>query len=94
MRGLGHFLRVPGGREFLIQVPGVMGSGLNDVQVAQVSNWVLNTLALESIPPEHLPYEPAEIARLRQSPLIDVGATRARLVEQAERLGWRLAAPD
>ena len=92
MRQLGHFLRVPGGREFLIQVPGVMGSGLDDAQVAQVSNWVLETLAVGSVPPGHRPYMAAEITRLRQRALVDVSATRAGLARQALQLGWPVSA--
>ena len=93
MRQVGRFLRVPGGREFLIQVPGVMGSGLDDTQVAQVSNWVLATLATDSVPAQHRPYEAAEVARLRRQSLVDVGAARAGLVEQAKQIGWPVAPP-
>lgn len=93
MRQVGRFLRVPGGREFLIQVPGVMGSGLSDAQVAQVSNWVLMNLATASVPPQHRPYEAAEVARLRREALLDVGAVRANLAHQAAQLGWPVAPP-
>jgi hypothetical protein len=92
MRRLGNFLRVPGGREFLVQVPGVMGSGLDDAQVAVVSNWVLDTLASDSIPTGHRPYEAREIARLRQQPLVDVGRVRAALARQAQQGGWPVVA--
>lgn len=87
MRRLGNFLRLSGGREFLVQVPGVMGSGLNDVQVAEVSNWLLATLAKDSVPASHQLYTAAEIARLRAKPLVDVAATRQGLVAQGQRLG-------
>lgn len=91
MRQLGNFLRVPGGRAFLIQVPGVMGSGLNDAQVAQVSNWVLSTLAKDSVPAQHRAYNTAEVARLRQQVLVDVSVVRAGLAQQALQLGWPIA---
>lgn len=93
MRQVGRFLRVPGGREFLIQVPGVMGSGLDDAQVAQVSNWVLATLAKDSVPAQHRPYDAAEIGRLRRQALVDVGAVRAGLAQQAQQIGWPVAPP-
>lgn len=83
MRQLGQFLRIPGGREFIIQVPGVMGSGLNDEQVAQVTNWVLMNLASGTAPEGHAPYTAAEVQRARQNPLLDVAATRAQLVNLA-----------
>ena len=91
MRRLGHFLRVPGGREFLVQVPGVMGSGLDDTQVAQVSNWVLDTLAKGSVPARHKPYEANEVARLRQQPLVDVATVRGALASLALQAGWPVA---
>jgi mono/diheme cytochrome c family protein len=90
MRQLGQFLRVPGGREFVIKVPGVMGSGLDDAQVAQVANWVLATIARDSVPEGHLPFDAAEVARARGTPLVDVAAARQRLIEQARTLGVSL----
>ena len=87
MRRLGNFLRLAGGREFIIKVPGVMGSGLSDVQVAELSNWVLVTLAEPSLPAGYLPFQAAEVAQARAKPIADVGAERRRLVEQATRLG-------
>ena len=91
MRQLGLFLRVPGGREFLIQVPGVMGSGLNDEQVAQVTNWVLSSMASASIPAQHRVFDAAEVSQARRNPLVDVAATRSMLVQRAEQLGLQIA---
>lgn len=91
IRQMGHFLRIPGGREFLVQVPGVMGSGLDDGQVAQVSNWVLGHLAASSVPTTHRPYDAQEITRLRQQPLTDVAAARSALAQQAQQQGWPVA---
>jgi mono/diheme cytochrome c family protein len=87
MRQLGGFLQVPGGREFVISVPGVMGSGLDDAQVAEVMNWLLATMARGSVPEGLAPFDAAEVARARASPLVDVAATRRRLVEQAHAVG-------
>jgi mono/diheme cytochrome c family protein len=91
MRQLGQFLRVPGGREFLIQVPGVMGSGLNDEQVAQVTNWVLSSIANASMVPHHQAFNAAEVSQARRNPLVNVAATRAVLVQRAQALGLQLA---
>lgn len=90
LRRLGAFLQVPGGRAFVIKVPGVMGSGLDDAQVAEVTNWLLATLARDSVPPGHRPYDAAEVARERAQPLVDVAAARQRLLEQARSLGMAL----
>lgn len=87
MRRLGQFLRLDGGREFVIKVPGVMGSGLSDREVAEVTNWVLTTLAPDSVPAGYAPYEAAEVRRARETPLVDVAAARERLLLQARARG-------
>lgn len=87
LRRLGNLLRVPGGREFVLRVPGVMGSGLDDVQVASVANWVLSALASASVPAGYVPFDAAEVKRARAAPLVDVRATREQLVATARGLG-------
>jgi mono/diheme cytochrome c family protein len=90
LRQLGSFLRVDGGRLFVVQVPGVMGSGLDDRQVAEVMNWLLGTMARASLPEATAPYTADEVGRARSQPLIDVAAARARLVQQARERGVAL----
>ena len=81
MRGaLGQFLRVPGGREFIVQVPGVMNSALRDADIANLMNWLLPAVSSETLPAGFQPYTPQEIARLRTSRPADVMAVRATLV--------------
>lgn len=80
MRQLGRFLHHPEGRRFLVQVPGVMGSGLNDEDVAHVINWVFTTLVTDINPRTFVPYTPQEITKARANPLKDVMATRTRLL--------------
>lgn len=87
LRRLGQFLRVDGGREFVIGVPGVMGSGLTDAQVAEVANWLLATMARDTVPEGHRPYTADEVAATRARPMTDVAAVRHRLVDQARRQG-------
>jgi mono/diheme cytochrome c family protein len=87
LRRLGAFLGVSGGREFVIKVPGVMGSGLDDQQVAEVTNWLLATLARGTAPAGHQPFSAAEVARARAEPFVDVAAERRRLIERARASG-------
>lgn len=87
LRRLGAWLQVPGGREYIVGVPGVMGSGLDDAGVAAVVNWVLATLARDSAPPGHRPYAADEVARARAAPPLDVAGERARLQQRAQALG-------
>lgn len=90
MRQMGGFLRVPGGRQFVIQVPGVMGSGLNDEQVAQVTNWMFQHLVQGWDASDFVPYTAQEVALARRNHLQDVMGKRQWLVEQAQRLGFSL----
>ena len=90
LRSLGQFLQVPGGREFIISVPGVMGSGLNDEQVARVINGLLTTLAASSVPSHEAPYTREEVARARAKPLVDVAGRRRELIEIGRSLGLAL----
>lgn len=90
LRPLGQFLRLPGGREFVIKVPGVMGSGLTDLQVAEVTNWVLGGIAAASVPAGFAPYTQEEVARARSTPLVDVAEMRRQLVSRAREQGVAL----
>lgn len=84
---VGNFLRVPGGREFLIQVPGVAQSGLTDGEIAAVLNWTLLEFSPEELPADFVPYDAAEVARYRPGRLIDVDPVRARLIEEMRTRG-------
>lgn len=87
---MGEWLRVPGGREFVIGVPGMMGTGLDDAQVAEVANWLLANVSRSVAPAGHQPFTEAEVAKVRAQPMVDVAARRARLLEQARALGVAL----
>ena len=77
---MGKFLRVPGGREFLVRVPGTAQSELDDAHIAALLNWMLREFSPEQIPPGFEPYSGAEIAVLRR-PLADVESVRRQLLQ-------------
>ena len=79
---VGNYLHVPGGREFLVQVPGVAQAPLSDAEVAAVLNWVLIELSPQQLPGDFKPYDGAEVAGYRGGRLIDVKPVRARLIEE------------
>jgi len=75
-----RFLAVPGGREYLVQVPGWRRParrrdpgrrGELDARAVRPSH----------VPAGFVPYGAEEIGRLRASPLVDVDRVRGRLVE-------------
>lgn len=76
----GEFLRVPGGREYLVQVPGAALSALNDARLAAVLNWLLLRFSAASLAASFQPYEAAEVGRLRREPLAQVAPARQRLL--------------
>jgi len=82
---VGRFLRVPGGREFLVRVPGVAQAPLDDVALAAVLNWMLERFGRDDAPEDFVPYGAAEVGRLRRSPLTDVEGARRALLEAIER---------
>ena len=79
---LGRFVGVPGGRAFLVQVPGSAQSPLGDAELASVLNWMLASFASPADSSGFAPYDAAEVARHRGAPLVDVAAAREELVRQ------------
>jgi hypothetical protein len=79
------FLTVPGGREFLAQVPGVARSTLSDAEITSVLNWLLQHFGPPEIARQYPLYTTDEVARLRKTPLTEVSNTRAALVKQIQQ---------
>jgi mono/diheme cytochrome c family protein len=74
------FARNPAGRRFLIQVPGASQSTLSDAELAQLLNWMIQSLSI-SKPTRFTRFTEAEVAGLRRTPLVDVQGTRRQLVQ-------------
>ena len=86
---VGNFLRVDGGREFLVRVPGVAQSALDDGQLAELLNWILarDGMAGASTPEDAAPYTRAEVERIRATRLSNLPDTRARLIQSMRDRG-------
>lgn len=80
-----RFLDVPGGREYLVQVPGVAQAPLDDETLAAVLNWMLGRFDQAHVPARFAPYTAGEVGRLRARPLTDVEAVRRRLLAAGGR---------
>jgi len=87
-----NFPVVAGGREFLVQVPGVALSTLSDQELADVLNWMLRKFGPLDSTKLYSPYAAAEVGTLRKQPLQDVTSARAGLVAQMIESGL-IAAP-
>jgi hypothetical protein len=82
------FLWVPGGREYLIRVPGVATSSLPDADLAELMNWMLWRFDREHLPAHFQPFTAAELAPLRSRPLrLEASQMRNDLLTKAEASG-------
>ena len=77
---LGSFLSVPGGRDFLVQVPGSANSPLSDADLAELLNWILTTMSGEQTASDFKFYTEAEVRQTRRHVLVDVAEVRSGLV--------------
>lgn len=77
---LAPFALTPDGRRFLIQVPGASQSTLSDAELADLLNWMVQNLSVTK-PARFTQFTAAEVARYRGAPLVDVQATRQRLLQ-------------
>jgi mono/diheme cytochrome c family protein len=82
---VGRFMRVEGGREYLVQVPGVATSPLDDAALAAVLNWMLERFGRPQAPERYAPYTAAEVGALRAKPLTNVERVRAELLGRVGR---------
>jgi mono/diheme cytochrome c family protein len=88
MRGaLGHFMKSPEGRAFLLQVPGVNNAGLTDAQIALVTNWMVQQFSADTAPPGWPAYTAAEVAAAKAHRPADVAQARAALVARLAQDG-------
>lgn len=81
---MAKFLQVPGGREFLVQVPGSAMSDLNDIELAVLLNWMLVKFNPADIPAGFQSYSAPELTELRKQPLLEVTHKRQQLLEKIQ----------
>ena len=77
---VGYYMHSDDGRAFLIQVPGVALSPLNDADTARLMNWMLVEFSAAQLPDDYRPYTVDEIASLRRQPENDPNRRRARIL--------------
>ena len=86
---VGNFLKVPGGREFLVRVPGMSQSALDNAQLADLLNWLIRAdgMAGKSTPADYQPYSADEVAELRAETMLNLPGPRAGLIQQMRAQG-------
>jgi hypothetical protein len=80
---LGAIVARPGGREYLVRVPGVLQSRLDDLALTEVLNYVLTQFNKETLPADFKPYTRREVAAARQRILADPVAYRRALLAES-----------
>jgi len=85
-----RFLLVPGGREFLMRVPGVSTAPLGDADLASLLNWMLTNFDPQHLPDGYQPYSEDEIREARKAPYgAEVLVERRKLMTAIEELERR-----
>jgi mono/diheme cytochrome c family protein len=76
---LGTIMARPGGRDYLVRVPGVLQSRLDDAELAAVLNYVLTEFNAATLPAGFRPYTAREVAAARKAILADPHKYRREL---------------
>ena len=83
LRGsLARFASVPGGREYLVRVPGAAQSPLSDQRLAAVLDWMIREFGPAEAAAGHAPYRAEEVARWRAQPYLEVEPVRRDLLSR------------
>ncbi|MDJ0927037.1 MAG: cytochrome c [Gammaproteobacteria bacterium] len=82
---VGYYMHSEDGRAFLIQVPGVALSPLNDADTARLMNWMLTEFSAAQLPADYRPYTVDEVAALRRQPENDPNRRRAEVLAKISR---------
>lgn len=77
---LGRFMRVREGRAYLVRLPNVAASPLDDAETAALLNWIVRRFAQHELPADFQPYTAAEVALGRRAPLVDIEGERRAIL--------------
>lgn len=76
----GRIAGLPGGREYLLRIPGVAQAGLGDAKLAEVMNFMLGEFSPTTTPADFEPFSAEEVGRARTHVLIDPLKRREEIV--------------
>ncbi len=79
---LGHYMKLPAGRDFVLRVPGASRSVLTDTQLAGVLNWLAKQYSAEELSADTPMFTTEEVTAHRHNPLAAVLATRAAVLRE------------
>jgi hypothetical protein len=79
-----RFLARPEGRDYLMRVPGVAQSTLDDPALAAVLTWMVRQFDASHVPQGFTPFSAEEVGKARRNPLAEVDAVRRRILSAIE----------
>ena len=88
---LPQLLARPGGRAFLVQVPGSAQSALSDARLAETLNWMVRTFGADAHSRDFAAFTEDEVSALRATRLENVSQRRADILLQPETAGAPVA---
>jgi len=77
---LARLASAPGGRAYVLRVPGVTQSNLAPDRVADVLNYTVREFGGAEVARRIAPFTAAEVAEARAAPLLEITTTRARVI--------------
>ena len=72
------------GRDYVLRVPGVTQSSLSSAELAEVLNWAIYEFSDTEAAKATRPFTAAEVESARGKPLLEINATRARVLGEAK----------
>jgi mono/diheme cytochrome c family protein len=83
----GRFVGTKLGREYLVQVPGLSQSRLDDATAARLLNWILRKFSANRLPADFTPYTAEEVTRYRSDKASDAKTRRDAILAELRRRG-------
>ena len=87
---IGHYLRTPEGRAYLVQVPGVSNSALSNKEIVSVMTWMLPKFSKKEMPEDVKPYTEEEVSRYRASVPADIPALKSSVISRLRQIGYEM----
>lgn len=81
----GRWATLPAGRAYLVQVPGIAASQIDDTTAARLLNYSLRTYAADQLGPAFQAFDADEVRRLRTGIATDPERRRQNLERQLEQ---------
>ncbi len=83
----GRYVGTPIGRQYLIKVPGLSQSRLDNATAAKLLNWILHKFSSDRIPADFQPYTTEEVTQFRSQVASDAETQRAAILAELRSRG-------